>query len=149
MPPDPPGSTPPTHDWFGNPVESPRRHVPCPRCGAPFSDAPSLAEHLATAHGISTRPAGRRNARSRLTGSNPTHRRALGQAPRSPLRQRLRTVPLWLVLGANLAAAIVVLALVDQHGPGWWAELKPSWQRVAAIPLLWPTAVFLAFRGVD
>ncbi|MCC5953294.1 MAG: hypothetical protein JJU45_14465 [Acidimicrobiia bacterium] len=146
--PDPPAESLPERDWFGQPVERPAEPVPCPQCGEPFTAAPDLAAHLSGAHGIATRRRPRA-APSRLTGANPTHRRALGQAPRSPLRQQLRTMPLWVVLCTNIIVAIAVFVILEEHGPPWWGELKPSWQRMALVPSMWPTALFLAFRGVD
>ena len=44
----------------------------------------------------------------------------------------------------------VLVALLGALGPVWWDDLiGQSWSLVVLIPLLWPTVLFLAVRGMD
>lgn len=128
-------------DWFGFALERPRAPVPCPRCSAPFTDRDAYATHLRVEHamtGTGRPPDGR--------GSRP----ALGRNRSSPLAQRLRTVPLVLVVVVNVAGILVALGAMAAVGPDWWDRLVDRpWGRFVMVPLLWPTVGFLAVRGLD
>lgn len=128
-------------DWFGFPVERPRQPVPCPRCDEAFTDRRGYADHLRTAHGVQA--AGRRPAPVR-------DQPALGRNRRSALSRRLGTIPLVLVVMVNVALILIVLGGMAAVGPAWWDDLMAQpWGQVVVVPLLWPTIVFLALRGVD
>jgi hypothetical protein len=59
-------------------------------------------------------------------------------------------VPLALVLVVNVAVIVATLGALGAVDPPWWQELGDrSWSRFVVVPLLWPTALFLALRGVD
>lgn len=128
-------------DWFGFPLDRPRQPVPCPRCGASFTDGAAYGLHLRSDHGVRA-PSGRSAPR----GEQP----ALGRNRRRPLARRLRAVPLVLVVLVNVALAVAVVGGLSAVGPQWWDDLMAQpWSQVVLIPLLWPTIVFLALRGLD
>ena len=113
-------------DWFGNPAEPdggrPRAPVPCPRCGAGFTDAPSLRAHLAEAHQV----------------AGPVRRRS----DASPLLRwwhGLRFLPLWFVLPLN----VLFVGLV------WLSVTDPLWSPLASLVVrfaLLPSILLLAAR---
>lgn len=116
--------------------------MPCPRCGAGFTDKVAYAAHLVEAH--DARPERRRRRPA------PVDRPALGLDPRSPLAQRLRTVPLVLVLVVNVAGILATFGALGAVDPPWWADLHDhDWSLGIVIPMLWPTGLFLALRGID
>lgn len=130
-------------DWFGNPLHPSREPVPCPRCGAHFTDGTAFAAHLAERHGERV-----------STSSGPRRRRedapALGRRRRSGLSRRLHRFPLVLVLTLNVAVALVALAALEAADAPWWDEVTSQpWGTLVIVPLLWPTILFLALRGLD
>lgn len=135
------GATSGDVDWFGFPVERPREPVPCPRCDAVFTDRRAYAAHLEASHGVRA-PGGRAAAKREQP--------ALGRNHRSSLSRRLRTLPLVIVLAANVAVALATAGALSAIGPAWWDDLVAQpWGLVVLIPLLWPTILFLALRGFD
>jgi hypothetical protein len=140
---DDPVPADPERDWFGFPLDRPREAVPCPRCGVGFTDKVAYASHLVDAH--DARPERRRRRRA-----TPAQQPVPGRERRTPLALRLRTVPLALVLVVNVAVIVATLGALGAVDPPWWQELGDrSWSRFVVVPLLWPTALFLALRGVD
>jgi hypothetical protein len=113
-------------DWFGSPLTPgpARRSVPCPRCGAPFTEQAALAAHAADVHGIRVRrhPVG-----------------AGGRARVNRWWDSLGYLPLWLVLPLNAAIAAVVVAALWPVDP-WWAVYAGGLSTL-------PTVLVLAHRG--
>ena len=115
--------------------------MPCPRCGAAFTDGAAFAAHQRSVHGQRA-PRGQ----AATKGDQP----ALGRNRRSPAARRLRTIPLVLVVVVNVALIIAVLGALAAVGPTWWDDLMAQpWSWAVVIPMLWPTVLFLAVRGVD
>ena len=132
---------PEERDWFGFPVERPRRPVPCPRCDRSFTDRAAYTEHVTKDHGL---------AAKRVHGATRGEQPALGRNPRGTWSRRLRSLPLVVVLAANVAGALAFLGAMAALGPEWWDDLMDqSWNVAVVIPLLWPTILFLAVRGLD
>lgn len=128
-------------DWFGYPVERPRDPVPCPRCDRTFTDRAAYTAHVTEDHGLAATP---------VHGGRRAEQPALGKSPRGTWSRRMRTVPLVVVLAANVALVLAVLGGMAAVGPEWWDEMMgESWSLVVLIPLLWPTILFLAIRGMD
>jgi uncharacterized C2H2 Zn-finger protein len=93
-------------DWFGSPVRPPdaRRPVPCPRCGAPFTEQDALATHAAEVHGIRVR------------------RHPLGTGQRARMNRwwdSLGFLPLWLVVPANALVAAAAVTWLWPENPRW------------------------------
>lgn len=128
-------------DWFGYPVERPRAPVRCPRCERTFTDRAAYTEHVTKDHGLTAK---------RVHGGTRREQVALGQNPRGTWSRRLRTMPLVIVVALNVALVLGVLGTMAALGPAWWDDLMAEeWSLVVLIPLLWPTVLFLAVRGID
>ena len=106
-------------DWFGNPLGprdgGPRPPVPCPLCGAPFTDQPQLAEHAKAEHDVRLAPI-RPSRFERLPG----WARTLGY------------LPLWYVLPLSVGLMALVYLLVRPIDP-WIAVYAAV---LASLPLV-------------
>lgn len=127
-------------DWFGNPLrepDAPRDPVPCPRCGAGFTEAAAMRAHLGEAHGV-------RSARATEVGG-----RASRWSRFRDFLDSLRFLPPWFVIPLNLGFSVALwLAL------GRPAELV-SLDRPDRVLATWavrlsllPVTVYLAARVV-
>src|SRR4051812_22793194 len=98
-------------DWFGHPLDPGsgrrRKAVPCPRCGAGFTDAVSLRAHLADA----------------LDVADPVRRRTSSSARLVRWWHGLRFLPLWFVLPLNVLFVVLV----------WLSVTDPLWSPLAAV----------------
>ncbi len=109
-------------DWFGNPL-GPREGgvrppVPCPLCGAPFTDKPVLAAHVAADHDVRLRAPG--PERPDRTDQVRAWWRSLGY------------LPLWFVLPFTVGFMAMVFVLVRPIGT-WLAVYAAV---LASLPLV-------------
>jgi hypothetical protein len=125
-----PHTEPARHDpWpTSDERESVHEPVPCPFCGTPVTTLGEFESHLDAVHHLQA-PRPFRRSRS---ASRPTHGASYGASavpPRGPAPTRFVSarvwwpVPLWLVAVADLAAVLLVIAVVAAMG-GHWAVLR-------------------------
>jgi len=93
-------------DWFGLPLHQQRIAVPCPQCGATFSDAAAFGVHASQSHGLKTQSPAR------------PHRPRTARVRRAWVS--LGFLPLWFVLPVTVLIVGITVAVVWPVNP-WWA----------------------------